>query len=75
VRGTAFGLHIVGRGGKTESARESGIRVDSIKIWCFVLCALLGGLMGTSLDGYHLAALDPATDGLTFTFYGVTSRC
>src|SRR6202045_3480506 len=72
LRGTAFGLHIVAVGGNTESDRESGIRVDSIKIWCFVLCALLGGLMGI-LDGYHLGSLDPATDGLTFTFYGVTS--
>jgi simple sugar transport system permease protein len=72
LRGTVFGLHIVAVGGNTESARESGIRVDSIKIWCFVLCALLGGVMGI-LDGYHLGSLDPATDGLTFTFYGVTS--
>jgi len=72
LRGTAFGLHIVAVGGNTESARESGIGVDYIKIWCFVLCALLGGLMGI-LDGYHLGSLDPATDGLTFTFYGVTS--
>jgi len=72
LRGTTFGLHIVAVGGNTESARESGIRVDYIKIWCFVLCALLGGLMGI-LDGYHLGSLDPATDGLTFTFYGVTS--
>ena len=72
LRGTTFGLHIVAVGGNTESARESGIGVDYIKIWCFVLCALLGGLMGI-LDGYHLGSLDPATDGLTFTFYGVTS--
>ena len=72
LRGTTFGLHIVAVGGNTESARESGIRVDYIKIWCFVLCALLGGLIGI-LDGYHLGSLDPATDGLTFMFYGVTS--
>jgi simple sugar transport system permease protein len=72
LRGTTFGLHIVAVGGNTESARESGISVDYIKIWCFVLCALLGGVMGI-LDGYHLGSLDPATDGLTFTFYGVTS--
>jgi simple sugar transport system permease protein len=72
LRGTTFGLHIVAVGGNTESARESGIRVDYIKIWCFVLCALLGGVIGI-LDGYHLGSLDPATDGLTFTFYGVTS--
>ena len=72
LRGTTFGLHIVAVGGNTESARESGISVDAIKIWCFVLCALLGGVIGI-LDGYHLGSLDPATDGLTFTFYGVTS--
>jgi simple sugar transport system permease protein len=72
LRGTTFGLHIVAVGGNSESARESGIRVDRIKIWCFVLCALLGGLIGI-LDGYHLGSLDPATDGLTFMFYGVTS--
>ncbi|MBV9275288.1 MAG: ABC transporter permease [Verrucomicrobia bacterium] len=72
LRGTVFGLHVVAVGGNTESARESGIKVDSIKIWCFVLCALLGGVIGI-LDGYHLGSLDPATDGLTFTFYGVTS--
>ncbi|HYY30853.1 MAG TPA: ABC transporter permease [Chthoniobacterales bacterium] len=72
LRGTAFGLHIVAVGGNMESARESGIRVDHIKIWCFVLCAVLGGTIGI-LDGYHLGSLDPATDGLTFTFYGVTS--
>jgi simple sugar transport system permease protein len=72
LRGTTFGLHIVAVGGNTESARESGISVDYVKIWCFVLCALLGGLIGI-LDGYHLGSLDPATDGLTFTFYGVTS--
>jgi len=72
LRKTTFGLHIVAVGGNTQSARESGIRVDYVKIWCFVLCALLGGLIGI-LDGYHLGSLDPATDGLTFMFYGVTS--
>jgi len=72
LRGTSFGLHIVAVGGNTESARESGIKIDNIKIWCFVLCASLGGVIGI-LDGYHLGSLDPATDGLTFTFYGVTS--
>ena len=33
LRRTAFGLHIVAVGGNTESAREAGIKVDSIKIW------------------------------------------
>ena len=32
LRGTTFGLHIVAVGGNTESARESGIGVDFVKI-------------------------------------------
>jgi simple sugar transport system permease protein len=72
LRQTTFGMHIVAVGGNTESARESGIRVDFIKIWCFVLCATVGAFMGI-LDGYHLGSLDPATPALDLTFYGVTS--
>jgi simple sugar transport system permease protein len=72
LRRTTFGLHIIAVGGKPESAREAGIRVDSVKIWCFVLCALIGGLIGI-LDGYHVGSIDPDTPGLTFMFYGVAA--
>ena len=72
LRGTTFGLHIVAVGGNAESARESGIKVDFIKIWCFVLCSLLGGVIGI-LDGYHIGSIDPATNGLNFMFYGVAA--
>jgi simple sugar transport system permease protein len=72
LRGTSFGLHIVAVGGNAQSARESGIRVDFIKIWCFVLCAFIGGLIGI-LDGYHIGSIDPSTPGLTFMFYGVAA--
>ncbi|MGH8891614.1 MAG: ABC transporter permease [Acidothermaceae bacterium] len=72
LRRTTFGLHVVASGGNDLAARESGIPVDSVKIWCFVVCSFLGGLMGL-LDGYHINALDPSTDGLTFMFYGVAA--
>lgn len=72
LRRTTFGLHVVAAGGNELAARESGIAVDSVKIWCFVVCSFLGGLMGL-LDGYHINALDPSTDGLTFMFYGVAA--
>jgi simple sugar transport system permease protein len=72
LRGTTFGLHIVAVGGNTESARESGIKVDFSKIWCFVLCAGLGGVIGI-LDSYHIGSIDPASNGLSFMFYGVAA--
>jgi simple sugar transport system permease protein len=72
LRRTKFGLHIIAVGGKPESAREAGIKVDSVKIWCFVLCAFVGGLIGI-LDGYHIGSIDPDTAGLTFMFYGVAA--
>jgi simple sugar transport system permease protein len=72
LRRTSFGLHTVAVGGNSESARESGIKVDFVKIWCFVLCALIGGLIGI-LDSYHIGSIDPDTPGLTFMFYGVAA--
>jgi simple sugar transport system permease protein len=72
LRRTTFGLHIIAVGGKPESAKEAGIKVDSVKIWCFVLCAFIGGLIGI-LDGYHIGSIDPDTSGLTFMFYGVAA--
>jgi simple sugar transport system permease protein len=72
LRRTSFGLHTVAAGGNSESARESGIKVDFVKIWCFILCAFIGGLIGI-LDGYHIGSIDPDTPGLTFMFYGVAA--
>jgi simple sugar transport system permease protein len=72
LRHTAFGLHTVAVGGNEESAKESGINVDVVKIRCFMLCSLIGGLIGI-LDGYHIGSIDPSTDGLTFMFYGVSA--
>src|SRR5882724_1033342 len=72
LRRTSFGLHIIAVGGNGESAKESGLKVGSIKIWCFVLCSFVGGLIGI-LDGYHIGSIDPDTPGLTFMFYGVAA--
>ncbi len=72
LRRTSFGLHIVAVGGNAESSKESGLKVDFVKIWCFVLCSFIGGLIGI-LDGYHIGSIDPDTSGLTFMFYGVAA--
>ncbi len=72
LRKSTFGLHTIAVGGNLESARESGIKVDAVKIWCFVLCSTIGGLIGI-LDGYHIGSIDPDTNGLSFMFYGVSA--
>lgn len=72
LRRTTFGLHTVAAGGNDLAAREAGVRVDAVKIWCFVLCSFMGALMGL-LDSYRIGSLDPSTDGLTLMFYGVAA--
>lgn len=72
LRKTTFGLHVVAAGGNEVAASEAGIRVTSVKIWAFVICSFLGGLMGV-LDSYHIGSLDPSTIGLNLMFYGVTA--
>lgn len=72
LRRTTFGLHTVAIGGNLTASSEAGIKVGTVKIWCFVLCSLLGGFMGL-LDGYRIGSLNPGTDGLTFMFYGVAA--
>jgi simple sugar transport system permease protein len=72
LRHTRFGLHNVATGGNELAARESGIRVDAVKVSCFVMCATIGGLIGV-LDSYRIGSLDPSNDGLTVMFYGVAA--
>lgn len=72
LRRTTFGLHTVAVGGNQLAAQQSGIRTDSVKIWCFVLCSFLGGLIGL-LDSYRIGSLDPSTNGLNVMFYGVAA--
>lgn len=71
-RRTTFGLHVTAVGGNQTASGEAGIRVGAVKVWCFVLCSLLGGFVGL-LDGYRIASLNPGTDGLTLMFYGVAA--
>lgn len=71
-RRTTFGLHITAVGGNQTASRESGIKVGSVKVMCFVLCSTLGGFVGL-LDGYRIGSLNPGTDGLILMFYGVAA--
>lgn len=72
LKQSTFGLHVVATGGNEIAASQSGVKVDVVKVWCFILCSFLGGFMGI-LDSYRIGTLDPSTSGLTFMFYGVAA--
>ena len=43
---TKFGRHLYAVGGNPEAARRAGIKVARIRIWAFVICALLAVVSG-----------------------------
>ena len=59
-------------GGTWSRPESRGSKSTSVKIWCFVVCSMIGGLIGI-LDGYHIGSIDPDTNGLSFMFYGVSA--
>lgn len=71
-RRTTFGLHITAVGGNPTASGEAGVKVGVVKIWCFVMCSVLGGFVGL-LDSYRIGSLNPGTDGLVLMFYGVAA--
>ena len=60
---TRWGLYTVSIGGNILGARESGIRVNWIKIGNFMLCAALGGLAGVE-ESYRVGTIDPSAGQL-----------
>ncbi|MEK7476458.1 MAG: ABC transporter permease [Candidatus Coatesbacteria bacterium] len=58
LRRTAFGRHVFAIGGNEEAARLSGIDVDAVKVWVYVLGGACGGLAGL-LQFSRLTVGDP----------------
>lgn len=46
---TSFGRHIYAVGSNTEAARLSGVQVNSVTLWTYVISGLLAGLTGCVL--------------------------
>ena len=61
---TRWGLYTVAVGGNLLGARESGIRVNRIKIGNFMMCAGLGALAGI-LEAFKNDIIDPSAGQLT----------
>jgi simple sugar transport system permease protein len=69
---TRWGLHTVAAGGNLLGASESGISVGRIKYGNFMICALLGALVGLQTAFYDVT-IDPSAGGYTPMFYAVTA--
>ena len=62
VRSTAFGRYLVSVGGNEAAARLAGVRVRSVKISVYVICAALAGLAGL-IETARLGATDAGRIG------------
>ena len=77
LRQTGFGRHVLAVGSNSEAAHLSGVRVDRVKLWVYVIsgacCALAGILLASRLSsvppdlgtGYELSAIAAVVIGGT----------
>ncbi|HVA05900.1 MAG TPA: ABC transporter permease [Acidimicrobiales bacterium] len=72
LKGTRFGLHTTATGGNELGSAEAGIRVRHVKVLCFVVIALICGIIGI-LDAVRIGSLDPAAPGLNMMLSGVSA--
>jgi simple sugar transport system permease protein len=67
---TRFGVRIVATGGNLVGAAEAGVPTRRVKVWCFVLCSFLSGLVGI-VDAVKYGSLDPGNFGVDYILYAV----
>jgi simple sugar transport system permease protein len=70
LRGTRFGVRIVATGGNLVGAAEAGVPVRRVKVWAFVICSFLSGLVGI-VDAVKYGNLDPGNFGVDYILYAV----
>ncbi|HEX7627244.1 MAG TPA: ABC transporter permease [Gaiellaceae bacterium] len=70
LRRTRFGVRIIATGGNMLGAAEVGVPVRRVKVWAFVLCSFLSGLVGI-VDAVKYGSLDPGNFGVDYILYAV----
>jgi len=68
---TRFGRHLYAVGGNPEAARRAGIKVVSIRIWAFIICAILAVVSGL-FHASRLQSVDGSA-GKTIVLSGVAA--
>jgi simple sugar transport system permease protein len=67
---TRFGVRIVATGGNLLGAAEAGVPIRRVKVWSFVICSFLSGLVGI-VDAVKYGSLDPGNFGVDYILYAV----
>ncbi len=67
---TRFGVRIIATGGNLVGAAEAGVPIRRVKIWAFVLCSFLSGLVGI-VDSVKYGTLDPGNFGVDYILYAI----
>jgi D-xylose transport system permease protein len=52
---TRFGRYVYAIGGNAEAARRAGVRLTSIRIWCFALAGLISGIAGVLFASWQVS--------------------
>jgi simple sugar transport system permease protein len=69
---TRWGLYTVSVGGNQLGAREAGINVARIKYGNFMICGVMGALVGIQ-TAFYTNTIDPLAGGFTPMFYSVAA--
>jgi simple sugar transport system permease protein len=69
---TRFGLHTIAAGGNLLGARESGISIARVKYSNFMICAVMGVIVGLQTAFYD-NTIDPSAGGFNAMFLGVVA--
>jgi simple sugar transport system permease protein len=67
---TRFGVRIIAAGGNLVGAAEAGVPIRRVKVWCFVMCSFLAGLVGI-IDAVKYGTLDPGNIGVDYILYAI----
>jgi len=67
---TRFGVRVISTGGNLTGAAEAGVPTRRVKVWCFVLCSFVAGLIGI-VDAVKYGSLDPGNFGVDYILYAV----
>ena len=67
---TRFGVRIIATGGNLIGAAEAGVPTRRVKVWCFMLCSFVAGLVGI-VDAIKYGTLDPGNFGVDYILYAI----